>query len=244
MREHSSEFHHYIEPFVVAGDHRFGSLSTVDYVSKLEGGLEAIPDVTTPLFTAVDAFFRSGQQMLVLLGDAGIGKTTCIGQLIRRLFPTDYQFILRQPRSCAPATVFPILVPVHIELKRYKPSGLRGLLEKVLVDSRMPAAAVDLLRAQDPLLPVVRLVVFADGFDELQGDASDVRGFVNTICGGVLWPPHVLSVVVASRENRFDHRVHEAALFDCRGGYTRLLMLPFSKQRVRYPYSCTCVMVM
>ncbi len=58
-----------------------------------------------------------------------------------------------------------------------------------------------------------------------------MRDVVATLCGGTAWHPALLAVIVTSRESRLGERGVEGSLFG--RGYQRLLMLPFSKARVR-----------
>jgi hypothetical protein len=137
------------------------------------------------------------------------------------------------------------VVPVYIELKLHKASELSGLLDRALAGAGLPASVIAALKSQDPLHPLVRLVVLADGFDELQGDLTCVADFVGTICGGAPWPAPLLKVIVTSRENRLGDRGSESTAFGGPGAYKRLLMLPFSRARVRgiFLFSCRKVLV-
>ena len=90
-------------------------------------------------------------------------------------------------------------------------------------------AVIQALRTQDPAKPMVRLVVLADGFDELQGEPSSVRDFVSLICGGTSWAPELLAVIVTSRENRLGSRSVENDIFRV---HQRAVLLPFSTSRV------------
>jgi hypothetical protein len=125
------------------------------------------------------------------------------------------------------------MLPVYIELKLHKASELGGLLDRALAGAGLSTSVIAALRSQDPLHPLVRLVILADGFDELQGDLTCVRDFVGTICGGAPWPAPLLKVIVTSRESRLGGRGSESTTFVGQGAYKRLLMLPFSRDRVR-----------
>jgi hypothetical protein len=140
--------------------------------------------------------------------------------------------LLERPLSRAGSDVFPICVPLYVELKFYQASKLHGLLQRCLGAAGVGPAGIDALRSQDPLRPLVRLLVLADGFDELRGEPSAVRDFVGTICGGEPWAASILTVIVTSRENRLGDRRVEALSFGSPGPYTRLVMLPFSRSLV------------
>ncbi len=122
----------------------------------------------------------------------------------------------------------------------HKASELGGLLDRALAGAGLSTSVIAALRSQDPVHPLVRLVVLADGFDELQGDLTCVVDFVGTICGGAPWPAPLLKVIVTSRENRLGDRGSESTAFGEPGTYKRLLMLPFSRTRVRGVFLFSC----
>jgi hypothetical protein len=223
---------------VVEGDLPRTAASAVDYVTQLDAG--SSEDVSRLLSDAARDFLASEQQTLVLLGDAGSGKSTFMWQLAGRLLGACGSQLLDTPTSLCEQTVFPVVVPVYIELKLHKASELGGLLGRALAGAGLSTSVIAALRSQDPLHPLVRLVVLADGFDELQGDPTCVRDFMGTICGGALWPAPLLKVIVTSRENRLGDRGSELAAFGGPGAYKRLLMLPFSKTRVRGIFLFSC----
>jgi hypothetical protein len=190
-------------------------------------------DVSRLLSDTARDFLASGQQTLVLRGDPGSGKSTFMWQLAVRLLGAVGGHLLDTPTSRCRQDAFPLVVPVYIELKLQNTSELAGLLGRVLTNAGLSTSVIAALRSQDPLHPLVRLVILADGFDELQGDLNRVADFVGTVCGGAPWPASLLSVIITSRENRLGDRGSELTAFGGPGAYRRLLMLPFSRARVR-----------
>jgi hypothetical protein len=217
---------------VVEGDLPRAAASALDYVTQLDAG--STVDVSRLLSDTARHFLASTQQTLVLRGDAGSGKSMFMWQLAGVLLGTCSDELLDTPTSRCDQSVFPVVVPVYIELKLHKASELGGLLDRALAGAGMPPSVIAALRSQDPLHPLVRLVVLADGFDELQGDLSCVADFVGTICGRTSLAASLLKVIVTSRENRLGDRGSESAAFGGPGAYRRLLMLPFARARVRF----------
>ncbi len=215
---------------MVEGDLPRTAASALDHVTQLDAW--SSEDVSCLLSDAARDFLASGQQTLVLLGDAGSGKSTFMWQLAGGLLGACGSQLLDTPTSLCEQSVFPVVVPVYIELKLHKALELGGLLGRALTGAGLPASVIAALRSQDPLHPLVRLVILADGFDELQGDLTCVRDFVGTICGGAPWPAPLLKVIVTSRESRLGDRGSESTAFGGPGTYRRLLMLPFSRARV------------
>ncbi len=230
LDDHLSDLHYYIEPAAIAGDIPLGVASPAEYVAKVEDGTEV--DVSAPLVDVVHTFLASGDQTLALLGEPGSGKSTFVWKLGQQLCAGSPLSSLDTPVSRVPAMTSPVLLPVYIELKQHNVGELGGLLDRTLAKCGLLPATIQTLRNQDPANPVVRLVVLADGFDELQGDPSSVRDFVGLICDSTLdsrWSPELLAALVTSRENRLGSRSVEDDIFDA---HQRSSLLPFSQRRV------------
>ncbi len=230
IKQRSSELHYYIEPAAVVGSLPPGATTALELVTNQEsrsGAGLAVEDAL--LSDAALRFLGNGHQTLLVLGDAGGGKSTFMMQLGQRLLSTPPGDLLNTPVSRLPAAAPPILLPVYVELKLWKTDGLEYMLKRTLVQLGLSEAVVDALRSQNPVQPLVRVVLLADGFDELQGDSTCVHDFVGTTCPG--WDPALLAVVVTSRESRVGDRLREDTTFGA--GHERALLLPFSKQRVR-----------
>ena len=234
LEDHLSDLHYYIEPAAIAGDIPLGVASPAEYVAKVEDGTEV--DVSAPLVDAVRAYLDSRGQTLALLGEPGSGKSTFVWKLGQQLCEASPLSSLDAPVSRLPAMTTPFLLPLYIELKHYNVGKLAGLLDRTLAKCGLLPATIQALRTQDPAHPLVRLVVLADGFDELQGDPSSVRDFVSLICGGTPWAPELLAVIVTSRENRLGSRGIENVIFCV---HQRAVLLPFSTLRVsECPFFC------
>ena len=110
---------------------------------------------------------------------------------------------------------------------------------------KLDDAAVRALETRSPLPGAPgtcgRLLVFLDGFDELQAEDSPAateeasRRLVDlytTLCGGkdLVWDRTVLRVVVTCRETRLRDRGDENAKV---GAHRRRVLLPFSGRQVR-----------
>ncbi len=138
-------------------------------------------------------------------------------------------------------------LPVVLDLKRFKVSQLGGLLHRYLRDPEwcgLPPECVTQLRegATLPGVGRVGLLVLCDGFDEVQGEVSEVataaarRSLTDLycrLCGeGLAWSTATLRVIVTSRESRLKDRGEESVMF---GRHQRCLLLPSSMRQVGGP---------
>ena len=177
------------------------------------------------------SFLGSNLGTRVLVGDPGSGKSTFLWHFGQQLLAGGrLDDILDTPVPHVPDPCPVVAIPLYIELKRHSVDSVWGLLDRCLREAGLSAAAIEALKGQDPSCPLVRVVALVDGLDELKGDLGSVRDVVSEMCGGVVWPPSLLAMVVTSRESCIGDRGREVELFG--EEYTRALLLPFTKQRV------------
>jgi hypothetical protein len=224
---HVAEAEYYVPPDAVPDVP--GAMTPTELVAALEGraeGTSGTLPTPSPLASAADAFFAgSAQQVLVVVGEPGAGKSV---------------FTWLQAHRAADAG----WVPVVLDLKEHKVSALAGALPRHLLHCGVPDHTVHCLAsgtAPPGNTAPVKLAVFCDGFDELQIDdpaaRSALRDFAGTLCGGpgAAWPAVVLRVVVTTRGSALASTHDEAVVFNKADGtkHARRVVLPFSDAKVR-----------
>ena len=167
-------------------------MSVGDLVGKLNGG-EAVKGVTpVTLDSEAAAFLSSDDTLLLLLGEAGSGKSMFSWLTVQKCsqaFDAVANGVQTPPDSDGDAgsgsggggevlsATRTIWVPVVIDLKQYKMSEVAGRLPKYLRDvCGMSDADLSVLRNSSPsesTLPRLSVVVICDGFDELQAVESE-----------------------------------------------------------------------
>ncbi len=224
---HVAEAEYYVPPDAVPEVP--GTMTPTELVAALEGRAEGTSGTLPtpgPLVYAADAFFAgASQQVLVVVGEPGAGKSV---------------FTWLQAHRAADAG----WVPVVLDLKEHKVSALAGVLPRHLLRCGVPEHAVTCLAKGTPPpghTAPVKLAVFCDGFDELLIDnpaaRSALRDFVGVLCGrsGEAWPTTVLRVVVTTRGSVLASAHDEANVFNRADGtkHARRVVLPFSDTKVR-----------
>jgi hypothetical protein len=201
-------------------------LQCAQELDRKEGTAQTLSDT-------VAAFMSSEHRCLVVLGEAGAGKSTLCLLQCHRLLDQGLSTWLDTPVLRSPQDASLPWIPILIELKAYKASDLPGLLPRLLVEKHLlKPEVVEALRHQGPSRHAVRLLLFVDGYDELQQDiATPVRDLLTMLCGGEdrLWPSLCLKCVFTSRPNRLSGRADELAVF---GAHQRCELLPFTKGQV------------
>lgn len=230
--ELAGQLHCYIEPAVFStNDFTYPSPTVTSLqLSQLMSQLDS-NDIMPQLMSAALDFVHGPHQTMLLLGDAGAGKSTFCRTLKRCLAGAGIREMLDVPFAHSIAISALPWIPLTVDLKVYTASEIMGLLPRLLTEQlRLPFEAVEALRLQEPSRFLVRLLLICDGYDELVLDAP-IRNLTATLCGGsdLCWPQHILKVVVTSRPTLCD-QVEEATIF---GPRHQLLLLPFTKARVR-----------
>jgi hypothetical protein len=215
---------HYVEPFV-----------------------ERISEPGSPQLSRADfeLFLDSSSPLYLLQGEPGMGKSTFVQarawELMlkvreavaawrsRRLLNLLWARLL--PQQQQPAL---LRIPVILELMHYRVGDLPRLIPNYL--RYIGVSDVDVASLREGRFGSVQLVVFCDGFDELQGDNpfdSVVRNLSDTVLGQseAPWKHGTVKVIVTSRDLRKDSGF-ERLVF---GAAHKRLLLSLSSNQVRYP---------
>ena len=222
----------HVEPDAVEDLH---DESPVAFVEHRDGR-----DDETPIHSLAEfrtSFLGGPEQVLLVLGDPGAGKTTFLWKSAEMC----YHNAVGWAGTEMPGPLDPEMLawcPVVIDLKSYSVSEVTGLLLTRLREYgiRDPERWSLPVAVRTTLL-TPRLLVLCDGFDELRSDASgssfssqNVRPFVAQLSGGAAWDASVLKVIVTSRESGFHGRHNEELVL---GRHQRCVILPFTNTKVR-----------
>lgn len=212
-----------------------GGSSALEYARELDRPRGNAGTVVAPteLSSKARDFVSGNGRLLVILGDAGTGKSMFLRMVVR-----EYRKRAEE-RMASPTTVGlgdpvePVLLPLLIVLKARSLTSLEGLVVEELKQSGWTQDMIDAFAKQELLAPTARLLVLCDGFDELEGgDVSQIADIGSLVCHGI--PPTLVSLILTSRESRIGGRVEESRLFGCAGhsDYGRIVILPFSRAKV------------
>ncbi len=178
---------------------------------------------------AVRDMLSKRHSSILLLGEGGSGKSTFLWQLGKSL-TEGHRDLLSTPLYLA-RSPFPVVVPVFLDLRKYSVSDIGsqdGLLRRTLLKVGLSVGEIEALRTQDPREPRVRLVLLADGMDELRGNVASIQDFVGAISGGVPWHPHLLTVLATCRLGKLENQATALSVD------TKLVfLLPLSQNQVR-----------
>jgi WD40 repeat protein len=229
-------------------------MTSGQYVAQLDAGSTSLPYPLEPAVDAVETLMAgasdSPDRLLLVLGEAGSGKSLFTWTCVQRCLDVIEERLRGAAAPQAASIAGPggdakptLWLPLCMDLKQFKGSELGGALVRHLVAPASCGLAVEVvaaLRGGTAIsnLGPVGLLVLCDGFDELQAEASEdatnaariaLKDLFSLLCGGSVWAPGVLRVVVATRESRLKNRVDENSVF---GAHGRRLLLPFSKAQV------------
>jgi hypothetical protein len=200
--------------------------SVTEYVNLLDSG--TIADVRVRLLEDFDAFLSSATSTMVLFGEPGSGKSMYTWYSSQSQCEALRSFLGSTDVAGAAASPW---VPMWIDLKSYSRERLAGLLGTYLQSQcGLTAREVANVRLQTGAGAGIRLLVYCDGFDELQGGAGDgsFSEFYKTFSGPDVWTPDVLKVIVTSRP--MSSPAEEVRVFG--SSFRRRLLLPFCKSQI------------
>jgi hypothetical protein len=198
--------------------------SVTEYVGMLDAGM--IADAGVHLLEDFDEFLSTSVGSMVIFGEPGSGKSMYTWYSSQTRCESLQAFLGQA--SAAAAAVSP-WVPVWIDLKSYSRESLRGLLSTYLGKCALTSADIGCVRLQTGAGAGIRLLVYCDGFDELQGtNDGSFSEFYKAFSGPDVWTPDVLKVIVTSRP--MASATEEVQVFG--SSFRRRVLLPFRKVQI------------
>jgi hypothetical protein len=191
LQERLGDLDYYVPPLAVQD--LPSDMTSGQFVSLMDTASAALPSPALPATDALGVLLTGTDHLMVVLGEAGSGKSLFTWTCVQRCLETIEERLRGTPVVQPPPSVDPsassvrggdstptpsLWLPLVIDLKQYKASELGGLLPRYLASPEacgLPAEAVAALRegATIPGLGVVGLLVLCDGFDELQAEGSE-----------------------------------------------------------------------
>ena len=221
---------YYVRPDVV--DHVPDSMSSAEYVSKIE--THEIENKTRPLLSEVDDYLQSNDQMMLLLGDPGAGKSLFSWYSTQSRL-NQYQRVLEGTEpSDTP------WLPIVIELKNYRLSEIKNLLPRYLAET-CHITPEEQVAIQNDRKPKHRILLVLDGFDELKQEADGQTEIVKktfedclTACGAGAWYAGQIKVVVTCRLRHLSDTSVEKRYFGhgLQQTFRHRVVLPFSSVQI------------
>ncbi len=179
----------------------------------------------------IDTFLAQEENLLLLLGEPGAGKSLTTWETVRRLLAESEETKLGNlPQN-------PAWLPLPVELNQLTVSQLPGLIERELKAAGLSEAGIrQLQQPPSEQKPVPKLLLIMDGYDELrQGSGShrDHADLFKTI-GGEAWTVGQLKVLVTCRRNFLNSLPEEEMIFGVGHyqRYQRYELLPFTLRQI------------
>jgi uncharacterized protein YjbI with pentapeptide repeats len=207
-----------------------------EHKGEAVGGADSSSTIALPkrfdAITVIDQFLTQEENLLVLLGEPGAGKTLSTWQATRRLMAQFRPDMTGQQISQC-------WLPIHIELNQFSLSELSGILDRQLKTYGLNDAAISKLKQATPgqtLEPKVLLIL--DGYDELRQHLGENRRDHTDLfkrIGGEGWKKGQLKVLVTCRRRYLQSDDEERMMFGVGQyqRYQRFELLPFTLEQTK-----------
>ncbi|KAF9924567.1 U3 snoRNP protein [Linnemannia zychae] len=185
--------------------------------SKFNPGMDTQDSLARPLMKAIQNFLAGSNQMLLLTGDYGSGKTAFLNQLERELW-TDYKSIDTP-------------IPIFIDLRDF--SGItNNLLEQALSSRKFDKSHIHYLKDRH-----CKFIIICDGYDQalVQGNIYNLTRLDNS----EKWQ---IKMIIACRsgnierdsDTRFEKVSDSRSIKDIKlGAFHKVAIAPFTFQQIR-----------